>query len=167
MWHHIIYPHNIMSKYTLLKAANNQFVGLRSHDTSYLIGFQKKKYASDLAKVLCHDPKIIICPSQHQHNQKVDCNLMQMGVPDKAISYLNVHTHTQLIFQKDTNSTVFDYEITDMTGFVNLPFVKYLGIIMPYQKIEENDQHVVFMSCMIEPYQDIVSFRSALAMTMH
>lgn len=160
-----------MSKYALLKAGKNQFVGLRSQDTSYLIGFQKKTYAKELAKVLCPEPDIRIVRSQHQQNKNMHCNLMEMGVPEKAVSYLNVHTHTELIFPKNTNISdpMFHYEVTDMTqpDFANLPFDKYLGILMPYQKIEENDQQVVFMSCMIEPFHDTKSFRSSLSMTMH
>jgi len=156
-----------MARISLLrsdKVASSKYVGISTMHLSYVIGFQNRKMAASVADLLQKDPKITLTPSSINNEEQMKAT--DIGMPDMAISFLNMDTRAELVVpKKDKNSDCdVKYMLSDMDidTFYTLPFERNIGVIVPFEQISESDECLVFASTVIDPVQDIQKFASSL-----
>lgn len=54
-------------------------------------------------------------------------------------------------------------EELDMASFFSLPLVHNIGLIIPYEKIDETHETMTFQSYIVDPINDLQMFRSSLS----
>jgi hypothetical protein len=155
--------------FSLLRSNHNRhFVGIVGSDCSYVIGFRQNQMAKYVHSVLPAEPDIAFIPAVYERTHLPVLNstheLKAFGIPNEAISFLNMDTHAKLIFPKNPSTYPHHYKLHDMEEkeYISLIYDKYVGIIMPYQLVEEDAKSITFLSHMISPLDDTHRFKRVL-----
>lgn len=138
------------------------------HDSkTYVVGFNNLKTVARVSKILKAPPKIILT-RQHTIDVTDDVikGLKEIGVEhDFEFTSINLDTEAMLTIEKNDNAmSQLDIEVNlmDTSDFMFMSFSSNIGLIMPYKMHYEDSTQILFKSSVIDPCNDINTFKKFL-----
>lgn len=150
--------------YTLLRQKTG-YLGFSKGNKSYLIGFEVPRHATLVSKTICKSPLVLL--QRHEVDDisyQVNQGVRAFGIDDIKMDDLTIDTSAHLSISKSREEPYESYSLEEMDAgdFLCLPFEKDLGVIMPYQLLEDSPNQYVFVSQIIDPCGQADIFRKHL-----
>lgn len=149
----------IPTNLNLIKNNKNNFFNLQNKNTTYIIAFPKKFHADIVKNQINMETKTYFSKRKYE-NIKDDINLglIPYGV-NKITNDILVDDNAFLHITKNSiNDTTLLLEKTELTDILLYPFTKNIGIILPMEIQEDNENEIIFDSLVVEPIFDIKIF---------
>ncbi len=138
-----------------IKQGNKTF-GLMHGEQFYIIGFSNNKMARKVQYNLHPQPYIHL-----KKNKQIELDIMKKKVMIDPVSDLRIQK-----YQGDPNDPMNDgnYHISVYydSEFLVYPYKKMVGIILPYDLIEETDKEFHFLSTVIDPFFDADLYKMSI-----
>ena len=148
-------------------------MGFVHRERHYIVGFRSRHDAIRVKQSVC-TPK----PDVHvQHSRSildvtdaVNEGLSEMGVRDTKVQRVVIDPEAVLSFPKhhrrwggrgakEEDVDELETFAVDAQEFMMYPFEKHLGIAMPYELVNDNDDHLVYYAQLVEPGESYDIFR--------
>jgi hypothetical protein len=133
-----------MSAYLLNRGNKSLSHTYKNH--TYVIGFKSAITARKVHYSIHPEPQFMLLEGETHIDTRID------GIK------ISIDTTATLFIPKCKGSTLlplndggFHLNKIDMNNFVTYPIRRYLGIIIPYDIVEENDDEFIFKSQVIDP----------------
>lgn len=132
-----------------------------STQCSYIVGFFHGKHAIYTSRRITKNVRIDM--SHHIPNVRTKMIDTENG---KQV-FLYFEDPVPISISKE-DSPQFDWIIEQAPGdqFISYPIINHLGLIMPFDLMDENQDHLVYKSYVIDPMQDMQLFRQGLTGTL-
>jgi len=145
------------------------FVGLQHLDRSYVVGFRSRLYAYRVRDTVHPDMRIKLQKhSPEDVGSEVNFGLKHLGVGINIDERITIDTRAELFVPMKTphasskNSPVIDVVAMEESDFMTMPFSKRIGVVCAHALLEEDDDHAVFLSDVIDPLSQYDMFRAFL-----
>lgn len=130
----------------------NKTIGMSHNERHYVVGFKSSKLARKVQYALHPEPKLILVRGTDIDLSK---DLQNKGINDLSLIVDTEATLFMPKFKGSSEDPLNDggYHLHNVLykDFVTYPFTKMIGVIMPYDLLEENEEEFVFRSHVIEP----------------
>lgn len=142
-------------------------LGCVNDSKTYVVGFNNLKTVSRVAKVLKSPPKITLTRQNIVDvTEDVVNGLNEIGVKhDFEFTSISLDTEAILTVEKsETIPSKLDVEVDlmDAGDFMFMSFSSNIGLIMPYKTHYEDSSQILFKSSVIDPCNDINTFKKFL-----
>lgn len=143
-----------MLTYTLQQG--NKTVGFNYKNEHFIIGFQKAVLARKVHYNMDPNPKFQILPDDPQRFYKTSLGkTYEITMDTKCTLFIPKFNGS---FLDPLNDGCYHLNSTKERDFYTYPFNKNLGIILPYNLIDETPDEFIFKSYMIYPCIDVENF---------
>jgi hypothetical protein len=137
--------------YTICRG--NKTVSVKSDNKDYIIGFNKILIAKSVQYNIHPEPKIILLRSNIQKIKKEDLSL---SIDNDATLFIEKHNGCAL---NPINDGGYHINTTKIHEFMLYPYSKNIGVVLPYDLIDENENEFIFKSFVIDAPEDTDYFK--------
>lgn len=136
--------------YTICRG--NKTVGTKSDNKDYIIGYKKVIFARKVQYNIHPEPKIILLKSNMTFVEK---NNIKVHIDNDASLFVQKHRGN---YYNPLNDGCYHMKIEKLDEFMLFPFTKSIGIILPYNLIDETDDEFIFKCIVLSPNSMIELF---------
>lgn len=138
------------NKMVLLRAKNNNSVGFRSREKSYVIGFRTKELATTAIKHVAYDSQISMRDVSFM-NIKTDMERLDPNMTTVPITKLMMDTDAKLVIEKKQRAGKLVTVMTPSDEFLMYPITKNIGVVIVNSLVNETKEHLVYNMHVIAP----------------
>lgn len=133
-------------------------LGANHKHCSYILGFMNPHDALYATRHISKNAKIDML------SYKPNLQTRVVDTEEGRQVLLLLENPTPIVISKEF-STEFDWymEEIDMPTFFSLPLVQNIGLILPFEKINETNDDMTFQSYIVDPINDAKMFRMGLS----
>lgn len=143
--------------------------GVRTPDHSYVIGFKNVIHARHVYYNMHPEMEPSVVRNKTMNiGSEVQQGLVEFGIY-KQRSNILIDINSKLVFKKanrsnhaSMNDGGFHLFTMPAEEFISLPMSKQVGIIIPSDFDEDNDDEIVMLADIVEPFIDYEVFRQSL-----
>lgn len=158
----------MIKNYFVLRQANKS-IGLRSNETSYILGFENKVQARHVQYNMHPEQELQLVRSGNIINvgEEVQLGLRQLGV-DRHFNSIIIEDVKVVVAKSDQSlpSALKDggFHMETLPGeeFICMPFTKHIGIIIPLEIDYEDNKQIVLSADLIEPFIEMGDYVKSL-----
>lgn len=131
------------------------FLGVTHKNTNYILGFPRITDAYDVQQTLPQNATIYLkSVNKTNISREIKASMLGFNMPIFNVSDdITMDTEAKIIFPRGPESAA-DYTIHDIDyyDFMHLPYKNDLGIIIPYERLYEDDTTFVYKANVIEGF---------------
>jgi hypothetical protein len=152
-----------------IKTRNGSLLGCVTESKPYVIGFTNLKTVSKVSHILRIPPNITL---KRKHiidvTEEVKDGLVSMGIEEFAFNNINIDVEALLSIEK---ASIFDcpedfgttqISLMDECDFLFMSFQHNIGLIIPFEELDENETQITFKASVIDPNGDSDIFKQFL-----
>ena len=134
-------------------------LGASHRRRSYIVGFMNPNDALYATRHISKNAKIDLL------DYKPDLKTRVVDTEEGKQVLLLLENPTPVVISKEF-SPEFDWymEEVDMPTFFSMPLVHNIGLILPFEKINETSEEMTFQSYIVDPINDANMFRMGLSL---
>lgn len=134
--------------YTICRGSKT--VSVNSNNINYVIGFKSLSYVKKVQYNIHPEPKIILLKSNTQI-VKNEGLAIDITIDNEATLFIEKHLGDAL---DPLNDGGFHINTSKIDDFVLYPYSKNIGIILPFDLLDETENEFIFKSIVIDPPSD-------------
>lgn len=141
-----------------IKSKGN-FLGMMHNNTKYIFGFPRLTDAYDVQQSLPKNATIYLKSDQKVNiSNQVKASMLELSMPIFNVSNeISMDTYAEIVFPKktdisDVNDTEYTIHDIDYYTFMYIPYKNDLGVILPYQKLYEDDDRLIYKANVIDGF---------------
>lgn len=145
-----------------------KILGFNHRMKHYVIGFQQPIHAHMVARTMCKQTLDNIMLMRHyvdDVSDDINAGLRQLGMDEVRVDDVTIDVCSTLIVPRKNTEKLLKVDVgeIDFEEFLMFPFTRHIGVALPYEIVEDSEKQVVFQSQIIDPTQDVESFRRNLS----
>jgi hypothetical protein len=125
-------------------------VSVKSNNINYVIGFKSLSYAKKVQYNIHPEPKIILLKSNVQIVKNEELSI-DITIDNEATLFIEKHLGDVM---DPLNDGGFHISTTKINDFILYPNSKNIGIILPFDLLDETENEFIFKSFVIDPPSD-------------
>lgn len=128
----------------------------------YVVGFPSTYHAQYVQRMIDNSTPDIHLQRSIIHDVTDDVNIGLSNLSQSTrVQHITIDTDAVMSIQKYKKdmSGCFDIDQVGMADFMMYPFEQNLGIAMPYEITNDNDDYIVFLSQIVDPGMSMDIFR--------
>ena len=158
----------MISHYYLIKQGS-KVIGLRHSELSYVVGFRSPMQARHVQYNM-HPEKDLMMRRGEPMDVSPDVRqgLVTLGAPRDTIQSIYLDVMAKLVIAKNDATSEFmrdgSFHLATIKSedLMCMPFTNYIGIILPTDIINEDDDNIEFACDVIDPFYDQKMYASTL-----
>ena len=156
---------DILGRHFYVIKQGRDALSVNHNNRSYMVGFSKPHLANlTRSKLGPVDSLYLQRKYIYDVTDEVNAGLKLMNITDIRVNKITMDTHAELTLYKATKGLCNDYDIEKVSteDFLMYPIEKNIGIVMPYDYIEENSEVMKMTSNVVDPCDDFDRFKKSL-----
>ena len=132
------------------------FLGVTHKNTNYILGFPRLTDAFEVQQTLPNNATIYLkSVNKTNISRQIKASMLEFDMPIFNVSDdITLDTEAKIIFprSKQTNDTAYTINDMDYNVFMHIPYKNDLGVIIPYEKLYEDDTTFVYKANVIDGF---------------
>lgn len=163
IWNHMAYPKRLS-----ILVKDKMMLGLNHKTKHYVIGFKNNIHVTIVKKNLDDNSASNITMFRHRIedvSEDINTGLIFHGVDSINFQNVTIDVNAQLVVPKKRDQSILDTQVEPILfeEFIMYPFIKHVGIVIPFELIEDTSHRLVFEAHVVDPCPDIDLFRDNLS----
>lgn len=160
---HLGYPKRLS-----VVTCEKNILGFNHRMKPYVIGFQQPIHAHMVAKNICKQTLDNMMLMRHyidDVSDDINNGLRKLGMDEVRVDDVTIDVCSTLIVPKNKSREIMKVDVGEIEfeEFLMFPFTRHVGVALPYEIVEDSEKQIVFHSQVIDPTQDVESFRRNLS----
>lgn len=156
----------LKGKHVYMLKGKNGTVGVNHSNKAFVVGFKDKNIATTVSTMLHEFPQLSLqCNRLENVAEDINNGLIGMGLSNIAVSDVVIDTEAILYITKkkqDESQNDIIVEHCPFEDFLMYPFYKNIGILLPDDILDSNEDYYMFSCHLVAPSDMPGMFRSSL-----